>query len=123
MGRDKPIQRLQALGGQLLEFMQLKLTGTHRPIVFIAHSFGGIVVAKALAMAVSRKHYTHLLDLTTGGIFLGTPFRGSGIIKHAQMIVDGAKAFGFHGTKDLLNRLDPEDESLRDLVSTSWTNY
>lgn len=119
LGRGQPIQQLQSLGGQLLELMDLKLTAPHRPVVFIAHSFGGVVVAEALVMARTRENYAGLLDLITGGIFLGTPFRGSGVIHFAQMIVDAAEAFGFKGTKKLLNHLHPDDELLNRLVSTS----
>ncbi|QMW26348.1 hypothetical protein G4B84_001593, partial [Aspergillus flavus NRRL3357] len=52
-----------------------------RPLVFIAHSLGGLVLQKALAMArESRNSDWHLRCLetyTTGLCFLGTPHRGA----------------------------------------------
>ncbi|RYO56649.1 hypothetical protein AA0116_g8440 [Alternaria tenuissima] len=51
---------------------------TDRPIIFIAHSLGGLVVANAL----SRQHgadeaAVSLVNHTGGVVFLGTPFEGS----------------------------------------------
>ncbi|RAH78649.1 putative ribonuclease p/mrp subunit [Aspergillus japonicus CBS 114.51] len=54
-----------------------------RPLVFIAHSLGGLVVQKALTMArESRNSDWHLRCLETytiGLLFLGTPHRGASL--------------------------------------------
>jgi predicted alpha/beta hydrolase family esterase len=53
-------------------------TSDDRPIIFVAHSLGGLVVANAVA----RQHgidseAKKLSDNTVGMLFLGTPFEGS----------------------------------------------
>jgi hypothetical protein len=48
-----------------------------RPIIFIGHSFGGIVISKALILAENKETYLDIATATIGLLFLGTPFRGS----------------------------------------------
>ena len=51
-----------------------------RPIVFIGHSLGGILVKKAIILAHERSdepEFKDILDNTKGIAFLGTPHRGS----------------------------------------------
>ena len=52
-----------------------------RPIVFICHSLGGIVVKKALILAHERSSYSEYNDILTNTkaiAFLGVPHKGSG---------------------------------------------
>ena len=65
----------------------------YRPIIFIAHSYGGIILkqvrtsvtlrttltSQALALASSDEEYKDIQDATCAIIFLGTPHQGSGI--------------------------------------------
>jgi hypothetical protein len=54
--------------------------GSTRPIVFICHSLGGILVKKALILAHERSsdtHYRNVLDNTKAIAFLGVPHRGA----------------------------------------------
>ena len=48
-----------------------------RPIVFLAHSLGGIVCKQALIKASQEKRFTVLLESTIGIFFFGTPHRGA----------------------------------------------
>ncbi|KAM5450150.1 hypothetical protein MaudCBS49596_004524 [Microsporum audouinii] len=62
---------------------------TERPIVFICHSLGGLVVKKALCCytRISHQHTQHLRSIyisTYGILFLGTPHNGSNIAKMAS---------------------------------------
>jgi pimeloyl-ACP methyl ester carboxylesterase len=51
-----------------------------RPIIFIAHSLGGILVKKAMIRAQERcELYGELLSKIRGIVFLGTPHRGSDV--------------------------------------------
>ena len=53
---------------------------TPKPIVFICHSLGGIVLKKALILANDRssdKRYRDVLDNTKAVAFLGLPHKGS----------------------------------------------
>ncbi|KAI3327357.1 hypothetical protein HD806DRAFT_531930 [Xylariaceae sp. AK1471] len=61
-------------------------TESDRPIIFVAHSMGGLVVANAL----SRSYGTDvakqgIADQTIGTLFLGTPFEGSSKAKYASI--------------------------------------
>ena len=49
----------------------------HRPIIFIAHSLGGIVIKQALYLASSNPKFASIKDATQGIIFFGTPHRGT----------------------------------------------
>jgi hypothetical protein len=50
----------------------------NRPIVFVCHGFGGLLVKRALALASSRdlQHQRSIYTSTYGIIFLGTPHNG-----------------------------------------------
>ncbi|KAI9767544.1 MAG: hypothetical protein M1840_005581 [Geoglossum simile] len=49
-----------------------------RPIIFVSHSLGGIVVKKVLIIAHERSdHYGRFLNCVQGVVFLGVPHRGS----------------------------------------------
>jgi hypothetical protein len=53
-------------------------TDEKRPIIFICHSLGGIVLKKALILAHERsERYSSISKDTFGVIFMGTPHRGS----------------------------------------------
>ncbi|KAK4185308.1 hypothetical protein QBC35DRAFT_389783, partial [Podospora australis] len=53
--------------------------GPSRPLIFIAHSLGGLVCKRALLLSRNHpeKHLQSLFKSTTGIIFMGTPHRGS----------------------------------------------
>jgi len=58
------------------------------PIIFVAHSLGGLVVKNALAIA-NRSPETpirKIIDSTTGIIFLGTPHCGADAAKFAKFL-------------------------------------
>ncbi|KAH6954701.1 hypothetical protein DER45DRAFT_314694 [Fusarium avenaceum] len=47
----------------------------NRPIIFIAHSFGGLLLKKSLVLATTRSK--HILQMTKGIYFLGVPHHGT----------------------------------------------
>ncbi|KAF4452601.1 P-loop containing nucleoside triphosphate hydrolase [Fusarium austroafricanum] len=47
-----------------------------RPIIFICHSLGGLVVKRALVMSKATNTYSSIKDATYGIAFFGTPHRG-----------------------------------------------
>lgn len=103
---EAPLQQVESLGDQLLEFVTIRLQGRNIPVVFVAHSFGGIIVANALTTAAARQ-WKHALQMTVGAIFLGTPFRGSPSVPFARMVAGAADLFGFPASSNLLDRLKP----------------
>ena len=94
-----------------------------RPIVFIAHSLGGIVVKEMLGRARAfERYHDHLhqvhqvYESTAAIIFFGTPHGGAdprGLLEHiAEQI---ARAAGFKVNKEIVNTLLPTSERLREL--------
>ncbi|OAG34031.1 hypothetical protein AYO21_11824 [Fonsecaea monophora] len=62
-----------------------------RPIVFICHSLGGIVVKKAFIVANEQDRFKDLLSCFYGIAFLGTPHQGSKVADWAKIIGTIAK--------------------------------
>lgn len=61
----------------LLDLLSLSGLG-RRPICFVAHSLGGLVVAQMLRNATTfSRRYGHVGDAVQGLVFLATPFQGS----------------------------------------------
>jgi hypothetical protein len=88
-------------------------TGTpdDRPIIYVAHSLGGLVVANAL----SRPHGTdttvaELNANTVGAIFMGTPFEGSSIAKWGSL---GLKFWSLVSATEKATIKDLEQRSVR----------
>lgn len=66
-----------------------------RPTVFIGHSMGGLVIAKAITIADSRRRdYPVLFEAITTTIFFGTPFRGAAPASVASMFAYFASKTG-----------------------------
>lgn len=62
----------------LLSYLRLERRQDHkRPIVWVSHSLGGLVVKKAIINAyISGEYYESIHDATKGVVFFGTPHRG-----------------------------------------------
>ncbi len=95
-------------------------TDPSRPIVFVAHSLGGIVVKEMLRQA-NGCHQTHsqLYDVfkaTAGILFFGTPHGGAdprGLL--LRVVERTAKIIGFSVNEQVVNTLLPNSERLREL--------
>ncbi|KAI9829568.1 MAG: hypothetical protein M1819_006073 [Sarea resinae] len=64
---------------------------TRRPIIFVCHSLGGIVVKRALNMSTGlkdkkRAHLRNIVVSTYGILFLGTPHNGSDFAKWGVLL-------------------------------------
>ncbi|SPO07348.1 uncharacterized protein DNG_10042 [Cephalotrichum gorgonifer] len=67
-----------------LRMMRTSEKEEDRPLIFVAHSLGGIVVKKALILAnEAAVYYGRILNSTTGVIFMGTPHQGSELVPWA----------------------------------------
>ncbi|KAI0542086.1 Alpha/Beta hydrolase protein [Xylaria digitata] len=92
-----------------------------RPIIFIAHSLGGLVAAQILLHGEQREPSSIAKSITKnlrGLVFLGTPFRGS---KHAKLPEIVRKVVDFLGKstqQSTLKFLDPDSEKLDELTRT-----
>ena len=104
----------------MLELEAVRRSHTDRPLLFIAHSLGGIVVKEMLRQSYGHvNHQTRLRtisDSTRGIIFFGTPHGGAdpkGLLK--TIAENLGKVFGFEVHEQVLETLLPSSERLRQL--------
>ncbi|KAL8918427.1 MAG: hypothetical protein Q9208_007332 [Pyrenodesmia sp. 3 TL-2023] len=91
-----------------------------RPLVFIAHSLGGIVVKELLRRSYGfsdrQPHLHHIYKATSAVIFFGTPHGGAdprGFREH--LIEQVARAAGLTVNEQIVSTLLPNSERLREL--------
>ena len=61
-----------------------------QPIIFVAHSMGGLVVKKAYVLGKHDSQYAHIILKTHGIMFLATPHRGAHYAKILNNILSTA---------------------------------
>ncbi|CZT10860.1 uncharacterized protein RCO7_03554 [Rhynchosporium graminicola] len=89
-----------------------------RPIIFLAHSMGGLVVAKALTIASSFPEQIdrmRIYECFAGGIFFGTPFGGSEEAAKAVVLASFLQPTSKGLPSQMLYALDPRGELLLEL--------
>ncbi|KAF2274923.1 uncharacterized protein EI97DRAFT_459876 [Westerdykella ornata] len=106
-------------------------TRKKRPIVFLGHSFGGLVIKKALLIAneyVSdrtlhdtkeglreRQNYLDIISAVGGLFFFGTPHKGSTFSRWAEMKMYVGSMCGQATFPDLIRLLGPHSLELHDM--------
>jgi hypothetical protein len=91
-----------------------------RPIIFVAHSLGGIVVKDALGRSSGAKSYLSAIFPATFGIcFLGTPHWGSETASLGKMVFEISKLFFKNPNTQVLRALEVNSETL-DRVDTTF---
>ncbi|KAI1743344.1 hypothetical protein F4680DRAFT_372991 [Xylaria scruposa] len=68
---------IQEEAENLLNRLALRRRSAGRPIIFVCHSLGGLVVKRALVTAKQTTRYINIKNATYGIAFFGTPHRGS----------------------------------------------
>lgn len=107
-----------------LRLVRISYEASRRPLVFVAHSLGGIVVKKALIMAyMEHVNYGDILDSTIGIVFMGTPHRGSDLASWGLMATNlvNAASLGMGINKELLKTLKADSEMLAG-ISTQFVH-
>ncbi|KAI9689748.1 MAG: hypothetical protein M1822_009630 [Bathelium mastoideum] len=62
----------------LLSLSMIRMEDLQRPLIFIGHCFGGLVIQRALNLAkMQQGAYPGVFDSSIGIVFLGTPHRGT----------------------------------------------
>ncbi|KAL2071242.1 hypothetical protein VTL71DRAFT_12477 [Oculimacula yallundae] len=87
------------------QLKRLRLDCPGRPIIFVAHSLGGIIVKCAIRRAADNSALHDIFQSTEAVFFLGTPHRGSGKAGIGEIARRIASASG----------LDTADQNLRAL--------
>ena len=91
-----------------------------RPVLFIVHSLGGIIVKEMLRRSSGcrrgQAHLQSIFDSTIGIIFFGTPHGGADPRNILHHIAERAiRATGFSVNEQIVNTLLPSAERLREL--------
>ncbi|KPM45162.1 hypothetical protein AK830_g1415 [Neonectria ditissima] len=132
LGADAKQQTLYNVASLLLDSLVEKRKGgdaaeATRPIVFLAHSMGGLVVAKALTLAAAQPEkieYMRIFECFAGGIFFGTPFKGSSAQARALLLATFLEHVGGAIPTQMVQLLEPGRDSLeelrRDFVNLSF---
>jgi hypothetical protein len=82
-----------------------------RPIIFVAHSLGGLVVEEAICRSRAEHFFGHLRDVHDSlhsVIFLGTPHKGSKDAESGLLLTTVANAALFDTNDSLLRGLNPK---------------
>ncbi|KAI1077266.1 Alpha/Beta hydrolase protein [Whalleya microplaca] len=91
----------------------------HRPILFIAHSFGGLLLKKALLLAKQRSE--DVATMTKGIVFLGVPHRGTEAAFLASCL--SCTAFFRGSSSKLLDFMSVDGTALLELESEFYDSY
>ncbi|KAL2022191.1 hypothetical protein VTK56DRAFT_6020 [Thermocarpiscus australiensis] len=83
-----------------------------RPIIFVAHSMGGLVVKKAYVLGKYDEHYADMISHVHGIIFLSTPHRGS---SHANSLNNLLSVMVGTSNKVYVAELDSNSTSIEDI--------
>lgn len=99
--------------GKSLAYALLDQRGeaVQRPIIFIAHSLGGLVCEEALNLCSERQDLHTILSNTLGIIFMGTPHGGSNLANWGSTVAKYVNIF--RGTnREVLGNLQPGSSDL-----------
>lgn len=88
-----------------------------RPLIFIGHSYGGLVIQKTLVTAkLHSESWPGLYSSTCGVVFLGTPHRGTGDITSQGMMDAIIEQYSQCQIEEaVLQSLKSENERLNDV--------
>ncbi|CAI4213338.1 unnamed protein product [Parascedosporium putredinis] len=88
-----------------------------RPIIFIAHSLGGIIAKQALFSASIERQYYCIKESTLGVVFFGTPHRGSDKLEYGKVLADVASKIMNAPRSALLQALKANSHTLLQLTT------
>ncbi|KAI9691166.1 MAG: hypothetical protein M1822_008786 [Bathelium mastoideum] len=118
-GPDAMRQRVSTVAKRLLLTLRRKRKDSPlRPLIFIAHCFGGLVVLQTLLDAKNDEdEWPGLFKLTIGLVFFGTPFRGAEGLKQSEILEAALQDYEPDQIQgDALQILQAGNEFLQELV-------
>lgn len=94
---------------ELLEAIRIERDeeAERRPLLFLAHSMGGLLIKQALINAHNNPKYTAIKDATSGLAFFATPHNGgdSRLVSLGEVAAKIARHTGFQKGDDVLETL------------------
>ncbi|KFY84460.1 hypothetical protein V500_09300 [Pseudogymnoascus sp. VKM F-4518 (FW-2643)] len=119
LGTDSVSQSLSSIAANFLHLLQgYRRDHPKRPIIFIGHCFGGLVIERALVDSEknSDKDLRQVVHSLAGLILLGTPHHGSNASKVVDSIAWIAASFGYGQQSTLLETLSHDSEMLAQTI-------
>ncbi|KAI6082449.1 hypothetical protein F4821DRAFT_215546 [Hypoxylon rubiginosum] len=114
---NAPKTRLELCGEALVRSLHHFRSQTlERPIIFVAHSLGGLVVLHGLLYADRTEEFKYLPRNTIGFAALGTPFRGSTMQSLGEKVAWLMALAGFHSHDGIIKELEPDNKHIADKV-------
>ncbi|KAN0110209.1 hypothetical protein V8E51_006596 [Hyaloscypha variabilis] len=86
-----------------------------RPLIFVGHSLGGLVIKQALVIAEQETLYKQIYNSTLGIIFFGTPHQGSRLANYATAITSPLLVLANKPDAELLEFLKKDNPALKQL--------
>ncbi|KAL8861263.1 MAG: hypothetical protein Q9178_002479 [Gyalolechia marmorata] len=82
------------------------------PIIFVAHSMGGLIIKRAFILARSDEKYSKIVSQVHGMLFLSTPHKGSNYARTLNNILNAAPS---SAEKIYVSELELNSTSLQDI--------
>ncbi|CAH0021707.1 unnamed protein product [Clonostachys rhizophaga] len=109
---------------EFLEAIKVEREGSEsRPIIFLGHSMGGLLIKQALINAHNNPLYTLIKDATSGLAFFATPHHGGSepLVSLGKIVTKLAKISGFQKGDDVMNTLKG-GSIFSDIIQEHWKN-
>ncbi|KAH7085259.1 hypothetical protein BKA63DRAFT_499273 [Paraphoma chrysanthemicola] len=120
MGKTPIRTSLSTIAYKLLLSLNMRRMEDLRPLIFIGHCFGGLVIQRALNLAkMQQNEYPGVFDSSVGIVFLGTPHRGTQSFTRSSALFAAIAASSDVGRKletEILKSLASEDGGLLDVT-------
>lgn len=124
-GKNRDI--FAAKAEELLEAIRLERRGVRsRPILFLGHSIGGLLIKQALINAHKNPLYTPIKDSTIGLVFFATPHHATRSASLGWVVAKIAAAVGFKKGSDVFETLKSGNifsEIMRESWRDLWVQY
>ncbi|KAM7206365.1 hypothetical protein V8F20_002714 [Naviculisporaceae sp. PSN 640] len=101
-------ERFMDKANDLLEALRIeRKKAPDRPIIFLAHSLGGILIEQALVNAQNNPEYLSIRRATTGLLFFGTPHGGGNrsLVALGSLVARATTKLGFNEKSDIVQAL------------------
>ena len=116
---SKSVSDIEDQAGALLHALNMERMSSvqkERPMIFVAHSLGGIIVKKALIIAHERSsHYGSLLTQVSGMVLFGVPHRGSDVAYWADFAANVLNASKLGANANFVHSLKQNSKALSDI--------